>query len=53
MLKDGLFYEYNGCVVNFFQDKLQKYSSDLKKEEKLHIFANMATGSVRSPAVVR
>jgi len=52
MLKDGLFYENDDSIISFFQNKLEKYNFSLKREETVHIFADMATSSFNKIALL-
>lgn len=52
MLKDGLFYENDDGIISFFQNKLEKYNFSLKREETVHIFADMATSSFNKIALL-
>jgi len=52
MLKNGLFYENDDSIISFFQNKLEKYNFSLKREETVHIFADMATSSFNKIALL-
>jgi len=51
-MSSALFYEYDEGVVNFFNGELQRYDSNLKKEETVHIFGGMVTSNLNKIALL-
>jgi len=52
MLKSGTLYKDDGCIINFFQDRLQVYDVNLKKIIKLNVFADLVVSAFNKIAVL-
>ncbi|MEA1955874.1 MAG: hypothetical protein U9N02_05215, partial [Campylobacterota bacterium] len=53
MLKSGSLYEYNGCIVDFSQDRLQRYNYNLKRTKNLDVFADISVASFNKVASIK